>query len=195
MLERAPPADVHFARDGETPTAEPEVGASVVVFRLGAERLALRGVCLREIVPAGRVRSIPQPPDPVVAGLVNVRGVLMIAADLRRLLGLPPGDDEPAAGRTRGQPRMLVLGRGVGSWVVHVDELLGIAWIGAAAVQPAPVSVVLAPTPWFEGVVEVLGASVGLLHHERLLAELASRVGGHGPAVSDPGAATAGHRP
>ncbi|MFO0872694.1 MAG: chemotaxis protein CheW [Phycisphaerales bacterium] len=82
---------------------------AVVVFRLGAELLGIQVSAVRRIMPCTAVMPIPHRTNDVVVGLCNVRGELVLAADLRRLLGIA-GDERPTADRASedapGAPRM-----------------------------------------------------------------------------------------
>lgn len=63
---------------------------SVVVFRVGAEWLALPAYSLQEIAEQRPIHSIPHRTRGVVLGLVNIRGELLVCVSVARLLGLDP---------------------------------------------------------------------------------------------------------
>lgn len=64
-----------------------EFGAAMLSFRLGSDIYSLPAAAVREVQPLGRYTRLPAVP-PFVVGLVNVRGRLITAIDLRVLLGL-----------------------------------------------------------------------------------------------------------
>src|SRR5919198_3790598 len=60
---------------------------SVLIFRIGAEWLALSTALVQEVITPRRVHSLPHRAGGVVAGLINVRGELVVCVSLARLLG------------------------------------------------------------------------------------------------------------
>ncbi len=70
---------------------------SALLFRLGAEWLALPTAAFQEIAGRRVLHSLPHRRLGIVLGLVNVRGELLICASLARLLGLPPEARGPKA--------------------------------------------------------------------------------------------------
>src|ERR1051325_6490730 len=61
---------------------------SVVLFRLGAEWLALPTSAFQEVAERRGLHTLPHRRRGLALGLVNVRGELLICASLARLLGL-----------------------------------------------------------------------------------------------------------
>ena len=72
-----------------------ELGAATLTFRLGGSSYSLPATAVREVQALGTYTALPAVP-PFICGLVNVRGRLITAIDLRPLLGLP--SDPPAPG-------------------------------------------------------------------------------------------------
>lgn len=73
-----------------------ELGATTLTFHLGGSRYSLPAMAVREVQPLGHCTPLPAVP-PFVLGLVNVRGRLITALDLRPLLGLPAETPPPTA--------------------------------------------------------------------------------------------------
>lgn len=96
---------------------------SLVTFRLGGERYALRASSVDEIVPAASIGPLPHAPG-VVAGVLVVRGELMPVFEVRPSLGLPVrpvgANDHFVVARTRGR-RVVVVTEGAED-VVGVEE-------------------------------------------------------------------------
>jgi len=59
-----------------------------VVFRLGSERFGIPTGCAREVLRLPRLVKVPRLPAHI-CGIVNLRGQIQAATDLRPLLGLP----------------------------------------------------------------------------------------------------------
>ncbi|MFV9505094.1 MAG: chemotaxis protein CheW [Oscillochloridaceae bacterium umkhey_bin13] len=124
-----------------------ELGAATLTFRLGDSSYSLPAIAVREVQPMGRFATLPAVP-PFVLGLVNVRGRLITALDLRPLLGLPAAPLAPGA--------MLL--------IVSVDDNeLGIAADSVLAVRsqrtdlaPAPSAASGRSVAWVRGVDEEL---------------------------------------
>ena len=101
--------------------------ASLAVFRLADEWLAIHIGALIEVTPPRPVHRIPHRGNAVLQGLVNVRGQLRLFVSLHGLLGIDAGPAwwrEPAAAGARG--RYVVAQIGADSWVFPADEVAGV---------------------------------------------------------------------
>ena len=145
-------------------TIAPPLTRSVVVFRIGAEWLALPTAIIQEIVGSRPIHALPHRRDRVVLGLANIRGQLLACAALRQILHLnddaPPEREKPQV-----HARMLVTRQGGTSTVYPVDEVYG--------VQRFPpedqISVPKAVTAHVKAVLSWQAKSVSLLDEESLL--------------------------
>jgi purine-binding chemotaxis protein CheW len=72
------------------------LGAATITFRLGGSSYSFPATAVREVQPLGAYTTLPAVP-PFICGLVNVRGRLITAIDLRPLLGLPATALPPGA--------------------------------------------------------------------------------------------------
>ena len=72
------------------PDAHPgeEASLDVLEFRLGAERYAVETRHVTEVLALGMLTPLPCTP-PFVAGIVNVRGRIMMVLNLKKFFGLP----------------------------------------------------------------------------------------------------------
>lgn len=70
------------------------LGEEIVVFQLGQARYALPTSAVTEVHPLGHWTPLPATP-PWVIGLVNVRGHILCAIDIRPLLDVPPSPPRP----------------------------------------------------------------------------------------------------
>ena len=103
-------------------------------FGVGDETLALPMECLREVSPVEAIVPVPRVPD-AVAGLLNLRGTIIPAMNLRTRLGLPG----PPAGTGRGeQARILVTAMGGQLCGLVVDRVLRPLRLGRGAIGPVP---------------------------------------------------------
>jgi chemotaxis-related protein WspD len=102
---------------------------SVVLFRAGADWMALATEVFQEVAERRVIRSLPHQRNEAILGLVNVRGELLVCLSLGRLLGL---ESSPATVAGKGTPdvhsaaRLLVAGRHGQRQAFLVDEVSGI---------------------------------------------------------------------
>jgi chemotaxis-related protein WspD len=144
---------------------------SVVVFRLGSERLALDTTSLVEVTAPQPVHVIPHRASGVLLGLVNIRGQLRICVSLHGLLGV----ETPATGGgpANAAARMMILQDGADQWVFPVEEVSGVHRLASSDRRDVPSTFGKASSfsrlvfSWNE-------ATVGLLDHGRLKAALRS---------------------
>jgi len=105
ILERALVADAEkidrVYRDRAAQMAKRHMGAvtiarsmRVLIFSLGLEMYGIAISDLVEVLPSTRCTPAPRGAAEI-AGVINLRGELRSVVDLRRLLSLPPGADEP----------------------------------------------------------------------------------------------------
>lgn len=94
----------------------------LVLFRLGPRVCAALATTVREVIPAGRPTRIPGA-DGLVAGLLNLRGVLLTVVDGRRVIGVPASATAES---------VLVLDQGGKAVGLAVDEVLDLIEVSAA---------------------------------------------------------------
>jgi chemotaxis-related protein WspD len=163
--------DIDEACDADGSDALRE-GLGVVIFRLGAEWLALPATVVVEVTPLRPVHRIPHCSNAVLAGLVNLRGQLHLCASLHGLLGTEPrqaaaqGPDRPA--------RMIVIRRESESWVFTADEVLGVPRVPLDLLQSVPATLANPAVSFSQSVLDWQGQSVGLLDVARLFEALGS---------------------
>jgi purine-binding chemotaxis protein CheW len=106
-------------------------------FLLGRLLFGIRSEEIQEVVPYRELRTVPLAPL-VVAGLVNLRGQLLVALDLRRQLELP----ERPVGML---PVGLVVRSAGESVCLLVDEVGSVIEVEDREFEPLPVLEALAP--------------------------------------------------
>ena len=84
---------------------------SIVIFRVGAELLALPTEVFQEVADHSAIHTLPHRRGGILNGLVNVRGELLLCAALEVLLGLEKAPEEQGTGRRASYSRLLVCGR------------------------------------------------------------------------------------
>lgn len=142
---------------------------SVLVFRVGAEWLALPTEVLKEIVSLRATHSIPHRRNGVVVGLVNIRGELLVCFSLQQILGLErvaelaPDKQRVAAGR------LLVIQIEGSRAVCPVDEVLGLARFHPRDQAPVPATIAKAAATYTRSILSWQKKSVGLLDQQLLL--------------------------
>jgi chemotaxis-related protein WspD len=148
----------------------------VVLFRLGAEWLAIRARVVVEVTGVRPVHRIPHRTNAVVAGLANLRGQLHLCASLHGLLGVTPaaasaGHGGLAAARSS---RMLVIRQGSETWVFAAEEVLGVPRVPPGLLRNVPSTLANPSVSFSQAVFDWGGRSVGLLDEDRLFAALRS---------------------
>ncbi|MFP6562643.1 chemotaxis protein CheW [Paraburkholderia sp. B3] len=181
MLER--PADFAAAA---LPSAARAGGARVddqdtlaksegsLVFRVGAEWLALPATVLQHVGEARAIHSLPHRRSAAVLGIVNVRGVLTLAVSLAALLHIEAAPE--SAGARSGRRRLLVAERGGETTAFPVDDVEGVAYFSHEALLPAPATLAQGSGRHVRGVLGWRGRSVGVLDVEALFEALTRSV-------------------
>lgn len=106
------------------------IDTDVCTFSLAGHLFGIDALEVQEIMQPQRMTRVPLAP-PAVAGLLNVRGELVTAIDLRRRLELPP--------RAAGAPSMnIVLRTGDGGVSLLVDSVGEVIKVSESACEPVP---------------------------------------------------------
>jgi chemotaxis-related protein WspD len=154
--------------------------ASLLVFRLATEWLALPATILVEVTPVRMIHAVPHRAGTPLAGLVNIRGELQLCLSLHALLGLPGGPRlPPVAGAgpdavADAVPRLLVVERSAARpadrWVIGVDEVAGVQRVPRSTLRPVPATVGQAATRCSAALFAWRDRDVAMLDEERLFA-------------------------
>ncbi len=173
LLNRALPSDYrnertsHFAQARQNASS---ARASVLIFRVGPEWLALPSAAFQEVAERRPIHSLPHHRQGVVLGLVNVRGELLICVTLSRLLGLENAAPHKPQGTSN--ERLLVANWDAYRLVFPVDEVLGIHRFDTQELQAPPASVAKAAQTFAQGLLAWRGRTVGYLDVDSLFATL-----------------------
>jgi purine-binding chemotaxis protein CheW len=128
-------------------------GLEICTFEIAGQLFGIDALEVQEIMPPQRITRVPLA-APGVAGLLNVRGELVTALDLRPALELPARD---AAAR----PMNIVLRTVDGAVSLLVDGVGEVLSIDAGACEAVP--------PTLRGPARALAAGVVKLKHRLLL--------------------------
>lgn len=161
---------------------------SVLVFRLGAEWLALSTLVLVEVTTERTCHRVPHRSDGILAGLVNIRGQLQLCISAHRLLGIEsvdaavPTDAEAAGSPTEGGGlrRLLAIERPGHSthdrWVFPVDEVAGVQRVERTLLRAVPATVSQSGARFCQSLFDWRGSVVGMIDESRFFEALHDQV-------------------
>jgi len=184
------PVDADYGEDWARELARPAAGAgatdaAAMVFRIGAEWLAVPLALAASVAPVAPVHRLPHRGGGPLLGVAAAGGRLLPAVSLARLLDIDAGAAVPA-GR-HAFARHLVLAesdpqrggqRGATAFALPVDEVQGVVRYASAGLLPPAATVGRAPPPLVTGVLAdaVRGAAdagaAGLLDAHLLMTAL-----------------------
>jgi len=148
-----------------------ELGSiSAVFFRLGPEWLAFPTRCLQEATEHRPIHSLPHRRSPVVLGLVNIRGELLICVSLAHLLELGPRSS--AEEIRRNHRRLLVVHLDGSRFALPADEISGPHRFHQRELQTSPGATGTAAARLIQGILTWQNAAVGCINAEHFFASL-----------------------
>jgi chemotaxis-related protein WspD len=159
------------SRSGDGDDEAARKGIGLVIFRLGAEWLALRARVVVEVAPVRPVHRIPHRSNAIIVGLANLRGQLQLCASFHGLLGVAPREGSAPA-MPRG--RMIVIRQGTESWVFLADDVLGVPRVPPGLLRSVPSTLANPTVSFSQSVFTWDGRSVGLLDEARIFDALRS---------------------
>lgn len=143
----------------------------LLLLRIGDEIAAIPAMQLRRATLAVRPTPIPHRSGGVLRGMCNIRGELVLCADLHRLLGMPPrASAGPPAEGSADSRRIVVIGKADDSWAFEVDALMGVENVDRAEFRSPPVTVAFALADFTSAVADIGGRTVTILDGDRILA-------------------------
>ena len=152
-------AAIEQQRDSEAEPREELERVSYLGFYLGSEVYGLPLEQLREVARVSHLRRVPGAP-PGVAGLVNLRGEILCALDVRAILGLPPQASE--------SPFLVAL-RGFGDPLgLIVDSIADIYAVSPGDIEAPPATWPAERAACFIGTARVTAGLMGLLDLARV---------------------------
>ncbi len=153
-------AAIEQQRDSESEPREEQERTSYLGFYLGAEVYGLPLEQLREVARVSHLRRVPGAPAGV-AGLVNLRGEILCALDVRAILGLPA--------KTSTDSSFLVALRGFGDPLgLVVDSIADIYAVAPGDIEAPPATWPAARAECFIGTARVAAGLMGLIDLARI---------------------------
>ena len=145
----------------------------VVVFRVGVEWLALPCGAFRENTSTQPIHRIPHREDPVLLGIMSIRGELHLAVSLHALLEI---EKDTSDGPGEACSRMVVIEKDAETYVAPVEEVHGLHRIAEGELAPAPVTVEKTAATHTRGLFMIEDKSVALLDDELVFCNLRRHV-------------------
>jgi chemotaxis-related protein WspD len=170
------PVDVDYRADWARELALPEpapapTDAAAMVFRIGAEWLAVPVALASTVAPAAPVHRLPHRSGGALLGVVNVDGRVLPAVSLAPLLGIETTGVQAPAGRHAFE-RLLVLALGGQRIALPVAEVHGILRHASAAMRPPAATLGRPASRLLAGVIAGGAIEAGLLDAALLENEL-----------------------
>lgn len=129
-------------------------------FRLGSELYATPLMAIREVVEYQKPKPVANTVESFV-GVMNIRGEIVGAIDLRMRLGLPAEEGRELS--------MMVFAMDGGSIAAIVDRMEGVAEISPSSIDSAPRIEARVPLAYLHGIAQHEGSIVTLLDLAKLL--------------------------
>lgn len=139
---------------------------AVVIFRIGAEWLALPAPCVKEVAERLPIHSLPHRQSGVILGVASVRGELLACLSLSRVLGLDESTAETQSLLVH--RRLLVLRHEQVRVVCPVDEVHSFYKFHPQDLDDVPATVSRAAATYTKKLLAWNGHSVGVLDAELL---------------------------
>ncbi len=132
--------------------------------------MALPAHVFQEVAEKRPIHSLPHRREGIVLGLINIRGELLVAVSLERLLHLPAATETNASRSSR--HRVLVANWDGDRFALPVNEVEGLCRFDTGDLRPPPVTIVRDRATYTAGVLHCQGRTVGLLDPNLLFPEL-----------------------
>jgi chemotaxis-related protein WspD len=155
----------HFASEQKVESRQME---AALIFRIGAEWLALSPNNLQEIAEGRPIHSLPRGRSKTLLGLVNIRGELLVCVALDGVLGLEKMGLEKSSSKRTLYRRMVVAGREDARFVFPVEEVHGIHWFDPKELRGVPATVAKAQATYIKGLLLWQDKSVSCLNDQLL---------------------------
>lgn len=130
-------------------------------FRLGKEWFALSVYHLVEVLPPPKITRVPSVPDHIL-GVMNLRGEVLLAIDLKRFFGLP--QDKPAT-----DPAVIVVEQGGVRTGLLVDSIGDLVSLEQDDFTEEPIPAGKSQPSFFEGAAQWGDVLLSIIRLEGLL--------------------------
>lgn len=144
---------------------------SVLVFRLGDEWFALPSSIIREITYCDKHHSLPHRKNPVLRGLVNVRGDLLLSFSLGYLFKLQKSEKVNTANKAIHE-RYIVITDGEEDYTFPVSEVNDILRYDPELLEKTPSTISKASASFVHGIIKHNDINIGILDSDLVLTAL-----------------------
>lgn len=146
---------------------------SITIFRLGDEWLALPTNIIQEVTEVRIVHSVPHRKNPVLRGLVNLRGQLRICVSLGQLLHIEKAtENTPEKQRLRTYERMVAIRKENDAYVFLVSEVKGTYRYRPDELQDPPATLAHSTNTFTRGIIRWEDHDVACLDSELMFYNL-----------------------
>ncbi len=153
-----------------------DAAISIMIFRLGNQKLAMPVRILQEVTHPCAIQPLPHRSNDLFLGLVNIRGAILLCASLSNLLNLEPVDAEMGEAYSPNAKRMLVAGQREEKWVFPVDEVYGTYRFHPSELKDAPIVITKASEAYTQGIIHWESEKVNYLDCELLFYTLNHKI-------------------
>ncbi|TAE60072.1 MAG: chemotaxis protein CheW [Nostocales cyanobacterium] len=181
LEETSASPDIYDSNEAILRTSE---AISIMIFRLGNEKLALPVRMLQEVTHPCVIQPLPHRSNELFLGLVNIRGETLLCASLAHLLHIQtqdivhkkPNQETNSTVKPINPKRMIVAGHKEDKWVFPVDEVHGIFRFHLHELQDAPVVITKSEEGYTKGIVYWEGEKVNYLDADLLFYTLNHKI-------------------
>ncbi len=171
LLDTPAPSD--YSRAWTDHFAQPFTAAeantnSVMIFRVGAEWMAVSTHSCAEVTSSRVIHSLPHRRSGAVLGLANIRGALRICVSLSVILHITADNAADQAAQRSVSQRLLVLNWPDGAVAVPVDEVHGVHRFRDQDPKQVPATLARARATYTKAVLCWRDRSVGVLDEQLL---------------------------
>lgn len=146
--------------------------ASIVVFKIGEEWLALSTYICKQVADKRHIHSIPHRGDKFLLGMVNLQGQLTLCVSLNQVLEIQAPDMENKTLKELSEKRFLAIQKENETWVFPVSDIFGVIHTDMAKIENVPVTVSKSTANYLKGVINWNQKNVSLLDEELLFYSL-----------------------
>ena len=178
LLERETETDYleEWTKNLSSPREETESNLiSVLAFRLGDEWFALPSKYIKEITQCDKHHSLPHRKNPVLRGLVNVRGKLLLCVSLGYLFKLVRGE-KPSGSQPAVRERYIVIEKEADTYTFPVSEVRRIIKYDPEELQKPPSTINESSSTYVAGIIENDDLKIGLLDSELVFLALSRNI-------------------
>jgi len=174
LLDREVPEDYQkgwTAVFAKMKTEKKVTAHSAFVFRTGGEWLALPAKLIQEVLEFGMIHTLPHRSNPVMRGVVNIRGKLELCFSIGAVLDIERFEKRDDKGDKYFSPARMVVAERNGERIVFpVSEVYGSFRYAEGMLQQVPVTVSGSRSAFTKGILCVQHFDAGFLD-DRLLFE------------------------